>query len=121
MVEAAPRPAPLPRRREPAIFIAFAAFVIANLIHNRFGLDPALAPAALLVAFYARRPARGLLLGAAIFIALPSFLFLDVRVLLDPADRLRFCNHLALLVAGAFAVLGAARDLIGSRRAPRAS
>lgn len=84
---------------------AFGAALTANLIHNDLGLDPAIAPAAVLTALYWRRPRRGLLWAAAVVTALPSFLFLRWSALGSPAAVRPFFNHLALLVAGVAAVL----------------
>lgn len=48
------------------LLAAFGAFTIANLIHNDFGFDPVIIPAALLVGFYCWRPRQALLLAAAL-------------------------------------------------------
>lgn len=106
-----------PRRRSVAIYCAFGAFAAANLIHNDFGLDAAVAPAALLVALYSWRPNRGLLWGAAFVIAFPAFAFLQLRALAETGDVARFLNHWALFVAGAFAVLSVLLDTV-TRRIP---
>lgn len=98
---------------------AFAALVAANLIHNNFGLDPAVAPAALLLALHWWRPNRWLLLAAAILIALPAFAFLKWGALLNPGDARPFWNHLALLLAGLLAVLAAVTSLAAETRARR--
>jgi hypothetical protein len=98
---------------------AFIAFTVANLIHNDFGLDPAIVPAALLVGLYWWRRRRGLLWGAVLMIAVPAFFFLRWRALADPWDTLRFLNHLALFTAGALAVATAALSLLSSRRRAR--
>jgi hypothetical protein len=98
------------------LLLAFAAFAIANLIHNNFGLDPAIVPAALLVGLYLWRPRRWLLWGAAIMIALPSFVFLRWDALVPPAVAIPFLNHVALLAAGALAVLGVVISVMPDRR-----
>jgi hypothetical protein len=100
---------------------AFIAFTVANLIHNNFGLDPAIVPAALLVGLYWWRRRRGLLWGAVLVIAVPAFLFLRWRALTDPGDTLRFLNHLTLFAAGALAIATAALSLLSSRRRARPS
>jgi hypothetical protein len=93
------------------LFLALAAYAAAVVIHNRFGLDPAIAPAALLTALTAWRPRRPLLWGAAFFIAAPSFLFLEWSALTASGDPWTFANHLALLAAGLLAVASAIRSL----------
>lgn len=90
---------------------AFVALVAANLIHNNFGLDPAVAPAALLVALNWWRPNRWLLRAGAVLIALPAFAFLKWGALVNPADTEAFWNHVALLLAGALAVLALVKTL----------
>jgi hypothetical protein len=95
---------------------AFAAFTTAIVIHNRFGLDPAIAPATLFVGLLLWRRRRAFLLAAALVIALPAFLFLKPAVLLDPEDLLPFSNHAALLLAGLLAVASAVVTLLPASR-----
>lgn len=99
------------RTRQATIFAAFAAFAIANLIHNNLGVDPAIAPSLILISLYAWRPARPLLWAAALFIALPSFAFLKLSALTHPTELKPFLNHLALLSSGALAVASFALGL----------
>lgn len=102
------------------LLAAVLCFVIANVIHNGGGVDPAIAPATLLAALYVWRRHRVLLWLALLAIAVPSFAFLKFGALGDPAALRPFLNHLALLLAGTLAVLSALRDLLGrSRRRPR--
>ena len=82
---------------------AFGAYMLANLIHNRFGLDPAIAPAALLLTLVLWRRRPVLLVGAALLIALPSFLFLRWSALMEPTTTASFANHVALLAGGVLA------------------
>lgn len=96
---------------------AFLAYLTANLIHNDFGVDPAIAPAAVLTGLYWWRPRRGLLHAAALLIALPSFLFLKWGALADPAALRPFLNHAALLTAGALALLAVLASIRQARRA----
>lgn len=76
-------------------------------------LDPALAPAAQLVALNWWRPNRWLLRVAALLIALPAFAFLKWGALVNPGDAQPFWNHVALLVAGSLAVLALLKSLAG--------
>lgn len=96
---------------------ALATFTCANLIHNDFGLDPAIAPAALFTALYLWKRRTALLLMAAFLIALPAFAFLRLSELSSPASTLSFLNHVALLAAGLLAVAGAVAALRGRRHA----
>lgn len=90
---------------------AFAAFAAANVMHNHFGLDPAIVPAAVLISLYAWRPHRGLLWGAALFIAAPSFLFFKWRLLVQPGGVLPFLNQLGLLLGGVLALISVLQSL----------
>jgi hypothetical protein len=94
---------------------AFLAFAIANLIHNDFSVDPAIAPALVVGLFYWWRPLPGLLWATALMIALPSFLFLKPSALTDPANARAFANHLALALAGTLAVVSVLRGLLAGR------
>ena len=96
----------------PALFLALAAFTVAIVIHNRFGLDSAIIPAAAFTALVAWRPRRPFLWAAALFIALPSFLFLKWDALTAPGDGWTFANHVALLAAGLLAVACVIRSLM---------
>lgn len=100
------------QQRVPAIFLAFGAFLAANMIHNDFGLDPAIIPATVLVVLYLWRPRRGLLWASSFVIAFPAFAFLRWRALIPSAEVLPFLNHVALFLAGVFAVVGIAISLI---------
>jgi hypothetical protein len=91
---------------------AFVAFVVANLIHNGFGLDPAVAPATVLGCAYCWRPRRGLLWATAAMIAPPAFLFFKWSALADPSRTGYFVNHAALLIAGVLALA----SVVASRR-----
>lgn len=93
------------------LLVAFVAFVAANLIHNNFGLDPAVSPAGLLVTLNLWRPNRWLLRGAAVLIALPAFVFLKWGALVNPGDPRLFWNHVALALAGVLAVLALLKSL----------
>jgi hypothetical protein len=109
--------------REPAspslvlLLSAFGAFAAANVIHNAFGVDPAIAPPSLFVGLYVWRRRLVLLLAAAFVIALPSFSFLRPSELSSPTTPLSFANHVALLAAGLLAVACAATALLARRRA----
>ncbi len=110
--------APIPpavRRGRALIVAALGAFVIAVLIHNRFGLDPAPVPAVLLTALSWWKPRRSLLLAAAIVIAVPAFSFLQWDALTRASDSARLWNHVFLLLAGLLAVAGAVVVLLRSR------
>ena len=106
------RPEGAQGRRSMLLFAALAAFVVANLIHNEFGLDPAIAPAALLAGIYWWRPKRALLWGAAFVIALPAFAFFKWSALTDPSGARMLYNHLALLAAGSLAVASVVRSVV---------
>ena len=99
-------------RRSALLLAALGAFAVANLIHNDFGLDPAIAPAALLAAIYWWRPRRPLLWGAAFVIALPAFAFFKWSALTDPSSARVLYNHLALLAAGSLAIASVVRSLV---------
>lgn len=102
------------------LLVAFGSFTAANLIHNNFGLDLAIVPSAVLTALHWWRPRRGFLLGGAIFIALPAFLFLKWSSLTDHRNVLPFLNHIALLTAGVLALTCMVESLLarsGGRRA----
>jgi hypothetical protein len=90
---------------------ALVAFYAANLIHNRFGLDPAVIPASVFAAVYLWRRHRGWLWAAAAFIALPSFMFLKWSSLTNPGDLWPFLNHAALLAGGVLAIACVARSV----------
>lgn len=98
------------------LLAAFSAFTVANLIHNDFGLDAAIIPAALLVGFYCWRPRQVLLWAAAVVIALPAFAFIKWGALGNPADTRFFFNHVALLLAGTLAVLSVLVSVVVSRQ-----
>lgn len=89
------------------VLAAFAAFLIANLIHNRFGVDAAIVPATVFVAVWLWRPRRWIQLVALFFIAAPSLLFFKVAALTGPAGTITFWNHVVLLVAAVLAIAGA--------------
>jgi hypothetical protein len=99
-----------------ALTLGYAAFVAANLIHNRLGMDIAVLPATLLMMLYLWRPARAFRLGTAVLIALPALAFLKPRAIYDPSDPTSFANHLALLLAGVLAIAGGASALVPVRR-----
>jgi hypothetical protein len=84
---------------------AFAAFTLANLIHNRLGLDLAIVPAAVLTFLYGWRGKRQLLWASAFFIGIPAALFFSGKALLDPYQTVYFVNHIALLLAAVLACL----------------
>jgi len=86
---------------------AYAAYIISNLIHNDFGLDPAVVPATALGALYYWRGARPLLWATALVITLPAFSFLKPEALLAPERFGPFANHWALLAAGCLAAISA--------------
>ncbi len=87
------------------LLLAWAAFLVSNLIHNNFGLDPAIVPSTLLGVIYAWRRTRRWAIASALFIAIPSFAFLDWPTLVTPGSQRAFANHWALLLAGALAIL----------------
>ena len=99
------------------ISVAFVAYAAANLLHNRFGLDLAIVPAALFVGLVVWRRRRWQLLAAAFFIGAPSFLFLRWSELTSPTDMLHFSNHAALLAGGVLAVSSVVAVLIPNRMA----
>lgn len=94
---------------------AFVSFLVANLIHNDFGVDPAIVPAAVLGGLYWWRPRPGLQWATAAMIALPSFLFLKPAALLDPSNMRAFLNHAALGIAGVLALLSVVRSFLAGR------
>ena len=97
--------------RQTALVAAWVAALVANAIHNDFGVDPAIAPSTALLAVYLWRPVRPLLWATAFFIALPSLLFLDPSALTQPDTGKLFFNHLALLFAGVLAIASVALSL----------
>ncbi len=80
-------------------FAALVAFVIANVIHNRFGVDVAVIPAVVFSALLLWRPRRWVLVVAAFFIAAPSLLFFRSAALTSPGSAIYFVNHFFLLLA----------------------
>ena len=100
------------RTRQAAIFLAWLAALTANVIHNNVGLDPAIAPATILLMLYWWRPVRPLLWVTAVFIALPSFMFLKFSAIMSPGETQYFLNHLALLVAAVLSVAAALLSLL---------
>ena len=113
------QPPDTPSRRSALLFAALGAFAVANLIHNNFGLDLAIAPAVLLASIYWWRPTRARLWGAAFVIALPAFAFFKLSALTDPSGTRALLNHLALLAAGALAVASAVRSVIPAPSRPQ--
>ena len=105
--------------RARSLVAAVGAFIVANLIHNKLGLDPAVVPAVVLVGLYWWRPRRALLWIAALAIGLPSFAFFKSGSLLEPANVIPFLNHLALLTAGLLAALSVGQDLWPRRPVPQ--
>jgi hypothetical protein len=103
-------------RNSATLLAAFLAFTAANLIHNDFGFDPAIIPAALLVGIYWWRPRRVLLWAAAVVIALPALVFIKWGALGNPADIRFFLNHVALLLAGTLAVLSVLVSVVFRQR-----
>jgi hypothetical protein len=99
-----------------ALLGAFGAFATANVIHNNFGLDVAIAPPAIFTALYGLRRKSWLLYAAIFFIALPAFLFLKPAALLDVSRTTIFVNHLALLLAGLLGVVSAVISVLAMRR-----
>lgn len=102
------------------LMAAFIAFLAANVIHNSFGVDPAILPAGVLLGLYLWRRRRGLLWAAALLIAAPAFLFLKWGALASPGDIRPFLNHAALLAAGVLA-LAAVGASIAVRQTPSPS
>lgn len=100
------------RGSQALVVAAFGAFLIANLIHNRFGLDPAIIPSAVFVGLLLWRPRRWVLLTAALFIAVPSLLFFKLAAITRPADAVHFINHVFLLLAALAALAGLFRSLV---------
>ena len=103
-------------RRNRIIIVAFAAFAIANLIHNGGGLDPAIVPAVVLLAAYLWRPRPVLLWATAVMIALPSFMFVKWTALTDASNVRSFANHVALATAALLAVLAPFTPSLTNRR-----
>ncbi len=103
------------------VLAAFAAFFVANLLHNNFGIDPAIIPAGILTGLSLRRPHPVLLAAAAVVIAVPAFAFLKWRALTDPSSAHPFLNHLFLLAAGVLALVALATVGLGSARRFRPS
>ena len=101
----------MPRTALFLIMAAYAAFTIAVLIHNSFGLDPAVVLPTLFVGLLLWRRRRGFLIAAVIVIAVPAFAFLKPVALSNPDELLYFFNHLALLSAGVLAVAAAVVSL----------
>jgi hypothetical protein len=93
-----------------------AAFLIANLIHNDGLLDPAPLPGIVFAGLMWWRPRRAFLLAAAFFVALPALVFLNWAALSDVSRARPFFNHLFLLLAGVFAVAGAAGSFVSARK-----
>jgi hypothetical protein len=100
-----------------ALLGAFGSFAAANLIHNHFGLDVAIAPPAIFTTLYCWRRKRWLLHAANFFIAIPAFLFLKPSALLDLSRTPVFINHLALLVAGVLGVISTVVSVLTARKA----
>jgi hypothetical protein len=100
-----------------ALLGAFGAFSAANLIHNNFGLDVAIAPPAIFTALYCWRQKGWLLHAANFFIAIPAFLFLKPSALLDLSRTPVFINHLALLLAGMLSVISTLISVLARRKA----
>jgi len=98
------------------LLAAFTSFLAANLIHNWFGLDPAILPSGVLVGLYLWRRRPGFLWAGALFIALPAFGFLKWSALADPGAFRPFLNHVALLLAAVLALLSVGASLAGGRQ-----
>ncbi len=98
------------------VLVSVATFVVANLIHNAGLLDPAAFPGIVFVGLMLRRPHRGFVFAAAVFVAMPAIAFLNWTALSDPSRLRFFFNHLFLLVAGVCAAAGAAGLLVPARR-----
>lgn len=105
----------LVRASELALVGAAAAFLVSNLIHNDLGLDPAIVPMAALIALFFWRRTRLTLWLTALAIAAPAFLFLDLSAVGNPRDLKPFLNHVALLSAGALAVVSVLASLLVHR------
>ncbi len=98
---------------------AFVAFVAANLIHNRGGIDSALVPGGVFTALLLWKPRRVFQLLAAISVAVPAIAFFKWAALTDPSRQAYFVNHLFLLLAAVFAVGGFAMAIMPRRNAAR--
>lgn len=98
------------------VLIAVAAFVVANLIHNGGLLDPAAFPALTFAGLLLWRPRPIFLFAAALFVAVPAVSFLNWTALADVSHLRPFFNHVALLVAGVFATVGAAAGGVRTAR-----
>jgi hypothetical protein len=92
------------------VLVAFVAFVVANLIHNRFTIDVAVLPSALFVGLMLWKPLRTFLIVAAICIVLPALMFFQAGAIIQPTSTVRLLNHVFLLLAG---VLGVASGIAG--------
>jgi hypothetical protein len=99
-----------------ALLGAFGAFATANLIHNNFGLDVAIAPPAIFTALYCWRRRNWLLRTANFFIAIPAFVFLKPSALLDVSNSTVFLNHLALILAGVLGVISLGISFVTARK-----
>ena len=96
---------------------AFAAFLLANLIHNEFGLDAAILPAGIVIVLLLWRALRSLLAAAALTIGVPAFAFLEWSALIQTSNVHRLLNHLALLAGGVLAVVALTAEVILLARA----
>lgn len=99
---------------------AFAAFLAANLIHNRFTVDAAVVPSALFIGLFLWKRWRALLVVEAVCIAAPALGFFKPAAILEPTGALRMANHVFLLVAGLLAVAAGIAGLVPGRRRARA-
>ncbi len=97
------------------IVAAFASFLIANLIHNRFRVDAAIVPSTVFVILLLWQPRRWVLLAAAFLIAVPSALFFKVAAVTNLANTVHFLNHLFLLLAALLAIGAAVATLVPVR------
>jgi hypothetical protein len=94
---------------------AVGAFVVANLIHNAWGLDAAVVPGLVFAGLTLWRRRR-LFLGVAAVVVVASVLaFLNWSALAAPSDTRPFFNHLFLLAAGVLATASAALGLRRTR------
>lgn len=98
------------------IVAAYAAFLAANLIHNRFLVDAAIVPSGVFVALMLWKPHRVFLLAAAICVAAPALGFFKPNALLEPTGVLRFLNHMFLLAGGLLAVAAGIVGVLPSRQ-----
>ncbi len=102
------------------LLASLGAFLVAIIIHNRGGIDPAIVPGALFTALFFWKPRRVSLVLAAITLAGPAVAFLNFAALTDPARRAFFINHVFLLLTALLALGAVVVGLLPNGAAQRA-